>query len=89
MYIKGTVTNLTPYNVSLDIDVNAIWVYNSSGKLVWTYPKEVFAMGFGPGIADRWINLGPYCSAGIVSLWKYRTDWPDVPKEGPCKYSID
>ncbi len=88
MYIKGTVTNLGPNNVSLDLDVNAVWIYNSSKKLVWTYPEEVFDMGFGPGIEGRWIDLGPYCSAGLVSLWKFRTDWPDVPKE-PCKYSID
>lgn len=88
MHIKSTVTNLSPYNVSLDFDVNAIWIYNSSGKKVWTYPERIFFIGLGPGIDNLWIDLGPYCSAGLASLWKYRSDWPDVPKE-PCKYSID
>lgn len=72
IHFKSTVTNLTPRNISLDFDVNVIWIVNSTGERVWMYPEHKFRIPHDPWTEGLWLGLGPYGSAGVVSLWKYR-----------------
>ncbi|MCL4435851.1 MAG: hypothetical protein M1503_01510 [Thaumarchaeota archaeon] len=57
MHVKGTVTNLTPDDVTIRIDNALIWVENITGATVWIYPESNAAVIIGPPTIDS-INIG-------------------------------
>ncbi|OHE56370.1 MAG: hypothetical protein A3K61_06480 [Thaumarchaeota archaeon RBG_16_49_8] len=57
MHVKGTVTNLTPQDVTIQIENALIWVKNSTGETVWIYPESNAAVLIGPPTRDS-LNIG-------------------------------
>ncbi len=57
MHVKGTVTNLTPDDMTIQVENALIWVKNSTGETVWIYPESNAAVIIGPPTMDS-INIG-------------------------------